>query len=708
MDQMARAHEHYDEGVPTQIEPVSVTVDHLLKSAAADFPNKVAIEFLGREYTYSEVFDDVKRAAMALTMCGVRKGDVVAVILPNCPQHYVAFYAIASIGAICAEHNPLAPVKELDDQIERHGARVIVAWEQTIERLTESGSLKSRTYLSVNLVKALPKRSQLLLRLPVKAAKTNKAALRGKVPAGVHSWDNQVKHADRMNFDSMVGPDLDDTFVLLQTGGTTGTPKAVELSHRNVLSNTRQVDHWLKVFKRGQECVGAVLPFFHAFGLQLSLLTCTNMAATQVMTPRFDVDMLLAGHKRHPMTFFGGVPPMYERILDAIDAGKVADLTTIKFAVSGAMSLAPELASRWEEATGGFIIEGYGMSEASPVVSGSPLTPGRRPSTLGVPFPSTEIKIVDPENPEVVVPDGEIGEITVRGPQVFKGYHNAPEETANVLLEGGWLRTGDLGRWDDGFVVMADRRKELIINGGFNVYPSEVERAIREMPGISDVAVVGVPNGTRGEQVVAALVLEPGAVVDLDAVRRWTADKLSHYEMPKSIAVLEDLPRSQLGKVMRRSVKEQLASLELVSGQWRKKIGEVGEDLSSRIEELMAGIRETAGGTTEQVAAWVNENTQWADGFKTWVADKTITSEEFGARMEQIGMGVENFKEWLANKAKRDDPEADAPEAVWEVVPETDEEVAGETAAKAGAETATDDSPTDGDADAKGPAGTIG
>ena len=255
---------------------------------------------------------------------------------------------------------------------------------------------------------------------------------------------------------------------------------------------------------------------------------------------------------------------MFTKMLDAIDAGKVADLSTIRYSVCGAMALDPELARRWEEKSG-LMIEGYGMTEASPVIAGSPLTERRRPSTLGLPFPSTEVRIVDPENRSVEVADGEIGELAVRGPH--------PEETENTLKDG-WLYTGDLGRWDDGFLVMADRRKEMIINSGFNVYPSEVESAVRDMPGVVDVAVVGMPTDTFSESVVAALVLEPGATVDLEAVRAWTEDKLSHYAMPKSIAIFDELPRSQLGKVMRKNVTERLANLELVSGQWRERVSE--------------------------------------------------------------------------------------------------------------------------------------
>ncbi|MFP7695969.1 AMP-binding protein [Trueperella sp. LYQ143] len=592
MDHMERAHSHYSEGVPTHINPVTEPIGELLLSAVRDFPQRCAIDFLAREYTYAEILDEVQRAAQVLAMCGVRKGDVISLILPNCPQHYVAFYAAMMLGVTVAEHNPLAPQSQIDAQIERIGSRVVIGWEQTIEKLIIDNNFKGRTYLAVNLTKALPKKSQFLLKLPIKAARVQRRKLRGEVPPGVHSWDNQVKHNAPYQFTDEDTPAITDTAVLLMTGGTTGTPKAVELSHRALLSNTEQSRLWLNAYKRGEETVGAVLPFFHAFGLQLSMLVCVSMAATQVMTPSFDVDILFAAHKRHPITFFGGVPPMFKRMLDAIDKGATADLSTIRYSVCGAMPLDPELARRWEEHSG-YIIEGYGMTEAAPVICGSPTSSHRRPSTLGIPYPSTEVRVVHPDNPTVDLPDGEIGEIIVRGPQVFSGYYKDSKETATTLVDG-WLHTGDLGMWDDGFLVMADRRKEMIINSGFNVYPSEVESAVRDMPGVVDVAVVGMPTDSFSESVVAALVLEPGANVDLEAVRRWTEDKLAHYAMPKSIAILDDLPRSQLGKVMRKNVKEKLATLELVAGQWREKVSEASSKAAQHIDGYVSTVMDRA------------------------------------------------------------------------------------------------------------------
>ena len=536
-----------------------LTVPDLLAHAVEKVADNVALDFLGARMTYRELAAQADRAAAVLAAAGVRAGDRVALVLPNCPQHVVAFYGALRLGAVVAEHNPLAPPAELQAQLDAHGADVVVCWEKSLEQICPDGDLRGRTVLAVDLTAALPRRSRMLLRLPVPAARAQREAMRGPVPEGVLSWERELRRATPLRADHP-GPRHEDTAVLLHTGGTTGTPKAAVLTHRNLVANTAQNSTWVSGLRYGEEVFAAVLPFFHAFGLILSLTTAVHLGATQMVMPKFDADMVLAAMRRRPITFFGGVPPMFERLTEAAGANG-ADFGSVRFAISGAMSLAPEVAAQWERLTGGLIIEGYGMTETSPVALGNPLSPDRRPGALGLPFPGTEIRVVDPEEPTTDVPDGQTGELLVRGPQVFAGYWDDPQATAEVMLDGGWLRTGDLvQRGEDGFVTLADRRKELIISGGFNVYPSQVEDAVRSMPGVRDVAVVGMPNASRGEEVVAALVLEPGASVDLASVRHWVESRLSHYAIPRAVTVLEDLPRSQLGKVLRRVVREQLTA----------------------------------------------------------------------------------------------------------------------------------------------------
>ena len=556
---------HYAPGVSGVIAPVTEPLSCMLDDAARRFPDRVALDFLGRPTTYRRLSEQVDHAAEALRRLGVGRGDVVGVILPNCPQHVVIAYAAWRIGAIVAEHNPLAPAAQIREQIEIHGGRVMIAWEKSLDRLTRAtGSLAAaglgehHRVLAVDLSRGLPWTSRLALRLPVAAARSRRSELRGRVPAGVRSWDDAVAASAPLPAGHPL-PGVDDTAVLLYTGGTTGTPKAVRLTHANLRSNAQMSLAWAsQVCEAGEETFYAVLPFFHAFGLSLSLLCAVGLAATQVVLPKFSADMVLSAWRRRPATFFPGVPVMFDRIIGRARATG-ADLSSCKIAVCGAAPNPRAVAEAWEQATGGVIIEGYGMTETSPIILGNPISPERRAGTLGVPYPSTEVRVVDPEDPDREVDPGDIGELVARGPQVFAGYWENPEETEAVMLPGGWLRTGDLVRQEeDGFYVIADRRKELIISGGFNIYPTEVEAAVRSMPQVEDVAVVGLPAESGNESVVAAILPRQGQTVTLEQVRQWAEKTLSHYALPRQVSIVSELPRSQIGKVLRRVVREEL------------------------------------------------------------------------------------------------------------------------------------------------------
>ena len=549
---------HYAPGIPAVIPMPSVPLSSLLDDAVRRFPDNTAVDFLGATCTYQELADQVAHAAEALRRLGIKRGDTVALILPNCPQHLVLAYAAWRIGAIIAEHNPLAPSAQIAEQLELHGGSLLIGWEKTIEKLGQDMDLSALNVYSVDLTRALPRKSQLALRLPVAAARAKRAELRGEVPQRVRSWDDLVSSTPKLPTGTPL-PETSDVAALLFTGGTTGTPKAVKLTHLSLYANAEMSVTWSsQAAFPGQETFYAVLPFFHAFGLSLSLLCAVKFAATQVILPKFSADLVLEAWKRQPATFFPGVPVMFARIAARAMATK-ADLSSCKVAFCGAASAPQEVADAWEKVTGGVMIEGYGMAEASPIILGNPVSADRRPGALGVPFPSTDVRIVDPENPSEEVPPGTVGELIVHGPQVFAGYLNNPEETANIMLPGGWLRTGDLVYQDaDGFYVMADRRKELIISGGFNIYPTEVEAAVRSMPQVEDVAVVGLPGESGNESVVAALVVRSGETVTLDQVREWAEKNLSHYALPRQIAIINELPRSQIGKVLRRVVREEL------------------------------------------------------------------------------------------------------------------------------------------------------
>lgn len=542
----------YAPGVAATVEVPDQTIPQMFEEVARRYPDRVALDFFSRSTTYAQLVQQVRQGATVLSKAGVSPGDRVGLIMPNCPQHVVAILATMLIGGVVVEHNPLAPASELEDEFSHHGARVVVAWEKSIEKLS---FLRGRALVfSMDLTRALPRTSQLLLRLPVASAKEKREALSARAPAWTKSWDSEAARSPIWRGDCPVAPSA--PALLIHTGGTTGVPKAACLTHRNILANVTQSIEWVPVLHEGAEVFYCVLPMFHAFGFTIGLFAGVRLGATIALFPKFDTTMILTSQKRLPCTFFLGVPPMYERLL-ATAQQLGTDLSSMTFSLSGAMPLSGELAAQWEAATGGLLIEGYGMTEASPIILGSPLSPSRRPGSLGLPFPSTEIRIVDPEDPSRDVDEGEVGELIARGPQVFSGYWQRPEETEEAMFED-WLRTGDLVQVCDGYIYMADRRKEMINTSGFNVYPSQVEEAVRSMPGVRDVAVIGIPAGSTGEDVVAAIVLEAGASITLTDVRSWAEKSLSHYALPRQLVVMTELPRSQLGKVMRKKVREQV------------------------------------------------------------------------------------------------------------------------------------------------------
>lgn len=550
----------YAPGVPADVE-VTRTVVESLEHSAARHPSRVAADFLGGVTTYADLARDVRRAAGALQALGVRPGDRVALVLPNCTSHVVAFYAVLRLSAVVVEHNPTYTAGELAHQLADSGATVALVWEKAVAAVLEARPRTSlRTVVAVDLAADLPAAQRLALHLPVRKAREARDALRATVPSGVLRWRRLLRTAAPLP-EEAPRPALDDVALLQYTGGTTGTPKGAVLRHRHLAANAAQGQAWTG-HEEATQTVYAALPFFHAFGLTLGLTYAVLVAATVVIFPRFDVDTVLAAQRRRPATFFPGVPPMFERLAEAARRTG-ADLTSITHSISGAMALPEATARAWEEVTGGLLVEGYGTTETSPVALGNPLSPARRPGLLGLPFPSTRIRVVDPEDPTRDVDPGERGELLISGPQVFDGYWQRPEETAAVLLEHEgrtWLRTGDVVVVEeDGFVRLVDRIKEVIITGGYNVYPSQVEDHLRAMPEIADVAVVGVPGGDLGEKVVAAIVLAEGVTkVELSAVRAWSAQHLARYAHPRELVVLPELPRSQIGKVLRRVVRDQL------------------------------------------------------------------------------------------------------------------------------------------------------
>lgn len=549
----------YAEGVPQDLPPVTGSLIDIVEASVRDYPDAPALQFFGRETTYREMQDAIERAAAGLRDLGVGPGDPVAIVLPNCPQHIIAFYAVLRLGAVAIEHNPLYTPRELRKQFEDHGARHAIVWSKVVETVQEfPADLAVASLVSVDVTTAMPRRMQLMLKLPIAKARESRAALTSKV-RGAISWDSLVQSAPLPA--THPRPATDDLAIIQYTSGTTGTPKGAALTHRNLLANAAQAQAWVPSITRGDGCVVyAVLPMFHAYGLTLCLTFAMSMGARLVLFPKFEPDLVLQVTKKHPATFLPLVPPIAERLLAAAKE-KGVSLAGTEIAISGAMALSHDLVVPFEEASDGYLVEGYGLSECSPVLMANPVAENRVAGTVGLPLPGTECRVVDPENPTVDVPAGSAGELIVRGPQVFSGYYGKPEETEAVFVDG-WFRTGDIVTIDEaGFVRIVDRIKELIITGGFNVAPTEVEVALRQHPDVVDAAVVGLPSDRSGEEVVAAIVVEDGKDVDVEAIRAFARSILTPYKVPRRVFVVDELPKSLIGKVLRRQVKERLLAL---------------------------------------------------------------------------------------------------------------------------------------------------
>ncbi len=546
---------HYQPGVPAEIELPTESLVALYERSVAEAGNAVATEFFGRTTTYNELGDQIARAAEGLRRLGVKAGDRVAIVLPNSPQHVVAFYAILRLGAVVVEHNPLYTERELRHLFEDHAARVAICWDVAVPKLQampEDVGLDQ--IVSVNLLNAFPTVKRLALQLPIKKLRQTRDRLT-QPTSGTMSWEKLL--AAPPLAPSHPRPAVHDLAVIQYTSGTTGVPKGAMLSHFNLFANARQGEAWMHGAEYRKEIFYAILPMFHAFGMTLFLTYGILKQGRLVIFPSFDVDLVLDAAKKSPPTVYCAVPPIYEKTAQRAKERGIS-LRSAKYCISGAMNLPDSVVELWESVSGGLLVEGYGMTEASPVCLGNPFHPSRRTGTIGIPFSSTQMRVVDVEDPSREVAQGERGELLIKGPQVFSGYWNNTEETAKALLPGGWLRTGDIVTVDaDGFTTIVDRVKELIITGGFNVAPSEVEAVLRGHPDVADAAVVGVPARSGGENVIAVVLLRPSVELNADRLREYCRERLSSYKVPREIVAVADLPRSMLGKVLRKQVREE-------------------------------------------------------------------------------------------------------------------------------------------------------
>ena len=547
---------NYQPGVPAEIKLPTESLSHMFEHSVLEAGSSPATEFFGRRMSYKELGEQVQQAAEGLRQLGVRAGDRVALVLPNCPQHVIAFYAVLRLGAVVVEHNPLYTARELRHQFEDHQARVVIAWDKVVEHVQEfPKDIQIDAIVAVNLLDAFPAVKRLALNLPVKKLRETKNSLTTRT-RGTLAFKELLK-ASPLD-PAHPYPQVEDLAVIQYTSGTTGRPKGAMLTHFNLYSNALQGEAWMHGAQERKEILYAILPMFHAFGMTLYLTFGVKKQGLLVLFPKFDPAMILDAWKKSPASVYCAVPPIYERTaLAAKERGM--SLASAKYCISGAMNLPDHVVELWESMSGGLLVEGYGMTESSPVALGNPFHPSRHAGTIGVPFPSTLMKVVDVEDPSREVAQGEPGELLIKGPQVFKGYWNNPEETAKTMTADGWLRSGDVVTVDEaGFAKVVDRAKELIITGGFNVSPTEVEIALRQHADVADAAAFGKSLARGGEMVVAAVQLEEGATLDEQALREHCRELLAAYKVPKRIVAIDEMPRSMLGKILRKQVKDGL------------------------------------------------------------------------------------------------------------------------------------------------------
>ncbi|GIP38860.1 long-chain-fatty-acid--CoA ligase [Paenibacillus sp. J31TS4] len=544
---------HYPKEVPPTYPYPKTNLADFLIQAAANYPTHTALHFMGKEMKYAELLEGAYRFAHAVRGLGVQQGDRVAIMLPNCPQLVIAYYGTLLAGGIVVMTNPLYMPRELEHQLADSGAAVILTLDLLVKRVREVVSRTAVRHIVVTSVKDyLPFPKNLLY--PLKAKKDGTPLPEVAYEEGVHAFLKLMHAASGTPCRTDVDADR-DLAMLQYTGGTTGLSKGVMLTHSNVIANTVQTRLWAYKSVPGKERYLAALPFFHVFGLTVLMNQAILLGGCLILVPKFEAGQILSIIQRLKPTIFPGAPTMYIALTNHPEIGKY-DLSSINMCISGAAPLPHEVQVRFEEITGGRLIEGYGLTEASPVTHANNIWETRRSGSIGIPFPDTAAKIVHPETGEDL-PPGEMGELAVFGPQVMQGYWNAPEETARVL-RGGWLRTGDMARMDeDGFFYIMDRMKDIIIAGGFNIYPREIEEVLFSHPAIEEAVVVGVPDKYRGETVKVYVVRKEGHQLDAKELEVWCRERLAAYKVPHLYQFRETLPKTLAGKVLRRKLLEE-------------------------------------------------------------------------------------------------------------------------------------------------------
>ena len=539
---------HYDEGIPHAVEYPDIDLYRLFRQSVDRNPDGLATVFFGARMTYRSLGEKVDQFASVLAGLGVNKGDRVALILPNLPIYPIAHFAVLKLGAILTPTNPLYVELELERQLVDSGAETAIILDQLYPRLAQVRSnTPVKRVIIAGVKEFLPPTVGFLYGFK------HKSTLTTQENEGLYLYKDLMRREFPPVSAAEVNPD--EIAILLYTGGTTGTSKAAVLTHRNLVANVHQTQAWLSDVQEEKEIILCVLPFFHSYGMTTGLHLAILSRCTMILLPRFELKDVVKQIRKYKATVFCGVPSMYNAI-NHYSGLKASDVASIRLCISGGAGLPAEIQESFEQLTGGKLVEGYGLSEASPVVLVNPIHGYRKIGTIGIPISSTDARVIDPETYEPLGA-GQIGELEVTGPQIMNGYWNRPEET-NLVLRDGWLHTGDMAVVDEeGFFSIVDRKKDLILSAGMNIYPREVEEVLHQHPDIVEAAVIGVSSRVRGEAPKAFIVTREGSNLDKRQVMQFCQDKLSRFKIPKEIEFREELPKSAVGKVLKRVLKEE-------------------------------------------------------------------------------------------------------------------------------------------------------
>jgi long-chain acyl-CoA synthetase len=546
-------YKHYDSQVARTIKCPDECLPLFVQKNALNLPHNIATEFFGAKLTYATLWNQILSFANALRLLGVEPGKKVAIMLPNCPQAIIAYYATLWLGGVVVLTNPLYVERELEYQWGDAEAEFAIVLDHLYPKVEKTlPHLKIQKVIVTSIRDYLPPLLKCLYPLKARQKKLFTA----------------VPYSDRvLSFSQMVlktpphplpfAGTLDGLAALQYTGGTTGTPKGVMLTHRNLLSNVVQLVAWCADYLRyGEERFLAILPFFHVFGMTVAMNLTLYMGCTAILVPRFEIDDFLKVLKKTKPTLFPGVPSIFVAI---VGHPKVRSykLSSIRLCITGSAPMPVEVLRRFEEFTECIILEGYGLSEASPVTHANPISGVRKVGSIGIALPDTECRIVDLDLGVEEKPFGEVGELLIRGPQVMQGYWKLPQETANTLREG-WLYTGDIARMDeDGYVFIVDRKKDMIISCGYNVYPREIDEVLYEHPKVLDAVAIGVPDPYRGEIIKAYIVPRPGESITEEEIIQFSRARLAAYKVPRSVEFRGSLPKSMVGKVFRKELRQE-------------------------------------------------------------------------------------------------------------------------------------------------------